>query len=597
MKVNDFTWRVGGEAGFGILSAGSLFAKSCQRAGLYAYASSEYPSLIRGGHNFLHVRISEKPIGAPRKHINLLVALNDETIEMHKGLVTKDGCILYDSNKIPNKDIKGTNVCPIPMADIAKEIQAPDIVRNTIGIGATFGMLDFDLQALKDILTEQFSKKGEKIVEMNHKAAQAGFDFVKKNFKGNFAYRLEKRGKKDTILINGNDAIGIGAVKAGVNFYAAYPMTPASSILNFMAKNDEKYNIMVKQTEDELAAMNMIIGASFAGARSMTASSGGGFALMTEALSMAGMLETPIVAVEAMRPGPSTGMPTRTDQGDLRFILHAGHGEFDKVVICPGDAEECFYHGFDAFNIAEHFQVPVLIVTDKYLADCLATVPPFKTEGLKIDRGRLLSDDEAKKFFVDGRFKRCDFSSPNGIPPRSIPGQKFGVHRATTDEHDEFGDLTNDEPADDRITQVKRRFAKLAKGVDAIKGLNNTDFVNVFTNFKGKPEQADVCLVSWGSTKGIILETMDILAKDLKIAFLQILYVSPFPEKRVSEFLDKSKFTVNVETNYTSQMAGVIREKTGKEIKHHINRFDGRPFIADELAEDILEITKKKKVK
>ncbi|MBI4052911.1 MAG: 2-oxoacid:acceptor oxidoreductase subunit alpha [Candidatus Diapherotrites archaeon] len=600
MKVNDLTWRVGGEAGFGILSAGSMLAKCAQRAGLYAYANSEYPSLIRGGHNFLHVRINEKPITAHRKPISVLVALNDETIKLHQTLVSKDGCILFDSNKVPDtghirKDVR---VYPVPLVDITRQLGAPEIVRNTVSLGASFAILSFDMSFLEEALREQFSGKDEKIIELNIKAAHAGFDFIKNNFrefKEPFAYRLEKRGKKDNILVNGNDAISIGAIKAGLKFYAAYPMTPASSILNFVAAHDKEYNIMVKQTEDEIAAMNMVVGASFAGARSMTGTSGGGFDLMVEGLSMAGMLETPIVAVEAMRPGPSTGMPTRTDQGDLQMILNAGHGEFDKVVICPGDPTECFYAGFDSFNIAEHFQLPVLIVTDKFLADSLETVPPFRFDHLKINRGWMVSDEEAQKYFENSRFKRSLFGTKDGISPRAIPGQKFGIHRATTDEHDEFGDITSHEPADERIKQVDRRFRKLEGGIDAIKAIGiNTKAVNVFTNFEGNAGDAEISIVSWGSTKGIILDAMEMLKAEHKIAFLQIIYANPFPDREVGEFLNKAGLIVNVETNKMSQMAKLIREKTGIPLENHVNRYDGRPFDPDDLAEDIKKIASQK---
>ena len=617
MKINDLTWRVGGEAGFGILSAGTLLAKAAVRSGLYAFANSEYPSLIRGGHNFLHVRINEKPISSQRKYVNMLVALNDETIKLHQHLVTGDGCIIYDSNTTKNADFvrKDVRLYPIPMVDIIRNVQGNDISRNIVSLGASFAILGFELAVLEDAIKDQFGSKAGKVVEINLKAAVEGYNYVKNNrgvadrenfpngksdFKDlePFQYRLERRKPNGRILISGNEAIGIGAIKAGLKFFAAYPMTPASSILDFMCKHDAEFNIVVKQTEDEIAAINMAVGASFAGARSMTATSGGGFDLMAEGLSFAGMVETPLVAVEVQRPGPSTGMPTRTDQSDLLYVLHTGHGEFERVVIAPGDVTEAFNVAFDAFNIADRFQLPVIIISDKYLADCLATADPFKTEGFRVERGKMASDSELAGLSGHRDFRRSSFGLPDGVSPRSIPGQKNGIHRMASDEHDEWGDVTEHEPAEDRTKAVDRRFRKLENGVNSLLGPAgqselHTPFVNVIANHSSNVEDADVSLVSWGSTKGIILEAMKLLAEQgVKANFLQVIYLHPFPDALVSDYLKKSRLTINIETNKTSQMASLIREKTGVLITQRINRYDGRPFEPDDLAEQISAMVK-----
>ena len=594
MKINDLTWRVGGEAGFGILSAGTLIATAAVRSGLHAFANSEYPSLIRGGHNFLHVRINEKPLTSHRKYINILVALNDETVRLHQQFVTPDGCILYDSNAIANTDYfrKDVRLYAVPMLDLVKKVQGNEIARNMVGAGASFAITGFGLDILMDSIKAQFGGKSGKVVEINQKAAEEGYNYIADKYpEPAFGYRLEKRKPNGHILLTAIDSFSIGAVKAGCKFYAAYPMTPATGILNFMAEHDQEYNIVVKQTEDEIAAILLTIGASFAGARAMTGTSGGGFDLMVEGLSLSGMLEVPIVVAEVQRPGPSTGMPTRTEQSDLQMILHAGHGEFERVVIAPGDVDDAFFIGFDAFNVAEHFQLPVLVVMDKYLGDCLATTMPFKTDGLKVNRGKLMSDAGLEKLAAAGeRFRRYALDVKDGIVPRAFPGQKHAIHKEASDEHDQFGDVTIDEPADERTQNVDRRFSKFATGVESITGIN-TGHVNLFSNYDGKVEDADVALVGWGSTKGVLLEVLKMLAADgIKATFLQVVYIHPFPEKKVAEFLGKSQLVIDVEGNKTSQLAQIIREKTGIRIDKTINKYDGRNFDPDDVAETVKEM-------
>ncbi|MEM2175412.1 MAG: 2-oxoacid:acceptor oxidoreductase subunit alpha [Candidatus Micrarchaeia archaeon] len=410
----DFSWKIGGEAGYGIMTTGFIFGKSFVRAGFFAFDTNEYPSLIRGGHNTYTVRISDEPIYSHNKKIDVLVALNDFTLKKHKDEVRKDGYIIYDENSVSlNETIKNVNLIPVPLTQIAIENGGQNIMRNNVALGASFALTNVDVNFLFDVIREIFKeKKGENVSSLNMNVAKAGYEYVKQNFPTikKIEAKLCKKGKR--MYINGNEAIAIGAIKAGCKFYAAYPMTPASSILHYLASKEYDYNIIVKQTEDEIAAVHMAIGASFAGVRAMTGTSGGGFALMTEALGLAAMTETPLVIVLAQRPGPSTGMPTHTEQSDLRFVMHASNGEFPRVVIAPGDPIECFYETFNAFNIAEKYQLPVIILTDKFLAESHFTIDPFFTKNLKIDRGLLKTDGQLKDYkryqnIITGFALRC----------------------------------------------------------------------------------------------------------------------------------------------------------------------------------------------
>ncbi len=580
-KTNDFSWKVAGAAGDGILSAGMLFAKTCMRGGLNVFATAEYPSLIRGGHNHLDVRIAERKIFAHTKHLDLLIALNQDSVEFHSHKIVSGGAIIYDGDEmnlthesIGRNDI---HLFPIPLKKIASE-NGGLIMRNTIAMGATLGLLDFGLGLFNKVLEDRFGKKSPEIVVANVKAAKAGYDYVKEHYEGLFNYKLEDREYKDEMLITGNEAISAAAIKAGCKFYAAYPMTPASSILGFMAANEKQFGMVVKHTEDEIAAINMAIGASYAGARSAVGTSGGGFALMVEALGLAAMTETPLVVVEAQRPGPATGMATHSGQADLRFVLHAATDEFPRIVIAPGDINECFYQTVNAFNLAEKYQMPVVILTDKYLGESYWSNEEFSTEGTAIDRGLLLSDEDMENAADYRRYRITD----TGISPRAIPGLKNGMHVASSYEHDEKGMEREEEAI--RVAMHNKRFRKLEfieQELEQPHLLGHQD--------------AAVTLVAWGSTKGPIKEAMRLLQEQgIKTNYLQLLYLSPFPTEKVKEILGKSKVTVDIENNKTGQLAGLIREHAGVEVDYKILKFDGRAFTPEDLASAIKDIAEKR---
>ncbi len=565
-------WKIGGEAGFGVLSAGEVFARALTRSGLNVFASDEHPSLVRGGHNTIQVRFSDEEILGHQREVDLLIALDEKTAQQHISELRSGSGIIYDSSqfqlshdKLERTDIRLYN---IPMAEIVKELKAPIIVRNTVSLGSSIAYFKIKMKNLENVIKDSFDDK--KIADINIEAARKGYKYFKENFDANNFTITEKHNDTPKMLLAGNDAICLGAIKAGCKFFAAYPMTPASSILHYLAANAEENNMIVIQSEDEIAAIGNAIGAAFAGVRAMTATSGGGFALMTEFLSLAAITETPLVIVEVQRPGPSTGLATRHGQGDLDFVLSAGHGEFPRIVLAPGDIEECYYFSFNAFNLAEQFQVPVIILTDKYLSTSYKSTSFFDTN-LKIDRGHLLTEDELEKI---KDFKRYEYTE-TGVSLRAIPGQGNGIHNAPGNEHDEYGDSTEDANKTKQI--VDKRFRKLSHLMSSLQT------PNIYGDKK-----ADVSIIGWGSPKGAILEAMNLLEKDnIRSNFLQVTHLSPFPADFVSKFIEKSQNIVSVETNKTGQLANLVSKETLYKIDLRVSKYDGRPFTPKEVYQGI----------
>ena len=579
MKDNCLSWKIGGEAGYGIMTTGLIFAKVCSRAGLRVFDHIEYPSLIRGGHNTYQVRAEVEEVFSHVKHVDLLVALNEETIDKHKEELAPGGGIIYDGDVIPlgKEDLRREDIklYHIPLLRLAEESGGRRIMINSVALGASVALIGFDFEMISDVIRDVYRGKAKETIEFNIKAAKLGYDYVKsKEMEKDFRRKLPKVAGKRRMLLTGNEAVGLGAIKAGCKFYAAYPMTPSSSILHFMASQERNFSLVVKHTEDEIAAINMAIGAGFAGARAMTATSGGGFSLMSEALGLAAMTETPIVVVVCQRPGPSTGLPTRTEQGDLKFVLHASQGDFPRFVIAPGDIEECFYKTIEAFNLADRYQCPVILILDKYLSESHKTAEEFDVSGIKIERGLLLSNEELERI---EEFKRYEFTE-TGISPRTIPGQRGGIFTATGNEHDETGYLSEDKTV--RTKMMDKRFRKFEQ---AEKEIPEPKLFG--------PKNAEVTIIAWGSTKGPVKEAMRLLDRDgVKANFLQILYISPFPTNTVSKIIETSKKTVIVENNKTAQLASLIKEKTGKEIEHKILKYDGRQFFPTEIYQRVKEV-------
>lgn len=580
MIINRISILVGGEAGAGISRSGFLFAKACLRGGLNVFGANDYQSLIRGGHNFYTVTTREESVFSQTDKVQLIIALNKETILLHKDELVEGGGIIYDGDQIKEtKDelgINGINLYSVPFNKIVKNLTGPQIMENTVALGAAIALLDYDPKLMNDVLQDTFKTK---IAKENIEATKRGYDYIKEHYDiSKFGYQLKKtNSKKNRIFLTGNESIGLGALTAGCKFYAAYPMTPATSILHFFAPLAKEFEMVVMQTESEIAAINMVAGASFAGVRSMTATSGGGFCLMSEALGMIGMTETSPVIVLVQRSGPSTGLPTYTAQGDLRFAIHASQGEFPRIVVAPGDVTESYYITLDIFNLAEKFQIPAIIISDKYLAESHGTAEIFDQNKIKIDRGAILFSDE---YEGPEEYKRHKFTE-NGISERVIPGTKGAIVRTNADEHNQLGFTTEDPVL--TIKMNDKRYKKL----EALKNeLENLETVKLHG-----PKQADVTLIGWGSTKGPILEAMKLVnTKNKKINYLQIIYLTPFPSVKIQSILDSAKKCIVVENNITSQISSLIREHLLRTIDNTILKYDGRPFNPQALAQSIQEV-------
>jgi 2-oxoglutarate ferredoxin oxidoreductase subunit alpha len=573
MKLNDFSTMIGGEAGDGISRSGLVLAKTFLRGGLHIFGTNDYQSLIRGGHNFYILRAGGEEVYSQGDLSDLLIAFNDDTINRHEGDLVSGGGIIYDGERskiaFKRNDLKRFTV---PLNRIVEELKGRTIMRNTVALGALVGLLDYDLALLNQVLKDSFEAK---VADLNIAAAERGYKYAKEKYGGDFGYHLEKREAKPKIVISGNEAVGLGAINAGCKLYAAYPMTPLTGLLHFMAENERNHDMIVLQAEGEIAAINMIVGTSYAGVRAMTGTSGGGFCLMTEGLGLAGMTETPVVIVLGQRPGPSTGLPTYGAQGDLRFTLHAGQGEFPRVVVAPGDVEECFYETMRAFNLAEKYQFPVIILADKYGLESDCEADPFDLRRIGIERGNLITgeyreEEEYKRYMI----------TETGISPRALPLTKGAIIRANSDEHDEYG-YTTEEPELTKAMQEKR-LRKINLLLKELSGIETTKHYG--------PQSAEVTILSWGSTKGPIREAMRLLEeRTISANFLQVLYLEPFPTGVVKRALDSAKKTIVVENNATSQLSSLIKEKLLRDVDHRILKYDGRPFNPGDLSKRIEE--------
>jgi len=581
------------------MTTGMMVSKLFARLGLSVFDYVEYPSLIRGGHNAYYVRGSDEEIFSQKRPVDILVALNRGTIDLHKAEVSTNAVILYDNEAI---EVKAEDfpvpvkLCPVPLLKLAKEQGADKLMINTVAVGASLGLFSDDFAVLENILKTAFARKGEEVIAINTNTAKAGFDFVKANYKQTTVAKIVKK-EVEQILLGGGEAVGMGAIKAGLKFAVIYPMTPINAIMNYLVSKAHDYNLVVKEPEDEIAGINMAIGASFAGVRSLAATSGGGFSLMTEGLGLAAQTETPLVVVEGMRPGPATGMPTWTEQADLRFVLHAHQGDFPRIVVAPGDLLEAFSFTMKAFNLAEKYQLVVIILVDKYLMEGHGTydidkfkVPAFAkasagTAKFKIDRGKMVTDEEAVKF-TD--YKRYEFTA-DGVSPRTIPGQKGGIHLAGSDEHDERG-LYNEE-IEFRKNMMDKRFKKLETAVangefPAPELDTSTGSISLTTS--SLSASAPLTILAFGSTKFPIREAMKWLAKEgINVNYLQVAYLSPFPAEAVSAAIKKAKKTLVIENNKTGQFESLIREKTGLSVDDHLRKYDGRPFYPEEIVEKV----------
>ncbi len=564
----NLSWKIGGEAGFGIKSAGMMLAKIFMKAGYETFDYTEYPSLIRGGHNTYQVMVDALEVNSVTREVDILVALNKETIDLHRAELTIGSMVIYDKDKISNiRTIEGIIFLPLALTTLAKQAGG-ELMRNVVALGATLAVLEQPRNFADQVVKETFGDKGGEVAKNNLQALSMGHKEAKKVYQEKFKCSLPPKQKNNNILIAANEALALGAVANGLNFYAGYPMTPSSSILQYIASIAQKAGIVFKHAEDEISVINMCLGAAHVGARAMTATSGGGFALMTEALGLAGITETPLVIVDSQRPGPATGLPTWTEQGDLQFMLHAAPGDFPRIIMAPGDTREAFQMGAEALNLAEIYQTPVIILLDKFLSEGSSTVPEFSTQGLKIKRGKLLSQEQLNKL---SKFERYKLSA-DGISARALPGMKNGLFIANSDEHDSGG--YSSENAQNRQQQVDKRAAKLQS------------FAKVMPEpvIYGNPK-AKKTVVVWGSTKGPVLDAYHLLSKKQQsnIKILQLQYIWPLATNFVSNVLRHYKQILLIENNSSAQLGQLIAQETGIIIKNKLLKYDGRPFFREEI--------------
>jgi len=574
----DYSLKIGGEAGQGIQTVGDTLAKVFSRAGYHVFTHQDYESRIRGGHNFFQIRFSDKPLTASRDGIDIIVGLDKESISLHAKELTPNGIIIYDSDMTGNppvpspEDEAEKKFLNIPFVSLATEHGGSRIMANIVATGAVLGMLRLDPDILSGIIEETFKKKGEGTINANMKAARSGYDFTVKSCQQcSFSVAPLSEPK---MLIAGIEAIALGAIASGCKFYSAYPMTPSTGIMNYLAGKGQEYGIVVEQAEDEISAINMALGASFAGVRAMTGTSGGGFALMVEGLSLAGMTETPVVIAIGQRPGPATGLPTRTEQAELLFVLHAGHGEFPRVIFAPGSPEQAFYLTNKAFDIAEKYQVPAFVVFDQYLADSEWTYTGFDP-GKTVYKDYRMREDQLKKLSDYKRHALTD----TGVSPLGIPGDSRHLIVTDSDEHDEDGHIIED--AETRIKMVEKRL--LRKLPVLRKEIQSPSLYG--------SSQPEIVIAGWGSTFGVMREVTDLLAKDENIAMLHFSEVYPFPAgEDYMNVLRNANLSVCIENNATGQFARLMRMETGFEFKARINKYDGRPFTVEGLLARVRKI-------
>ena len=554
--------KIGGQAGEGIKTTGLILSKVFARLGFSIFSYDEYPSLIRGGHNCYQMLADHRPVYAQRRKVDILICLDEQSFVLHQTELKNSSLILYDPDKfkLNNKD-KYSSI-GLPWVKLAQQAGGSKIMANMVSLGGILALCSLPLDTLFSLISSVFKSKGDKVVEGNQKAAQAGFDFVKQNFSQK-KLALEQPQKKDQIVVLGNEAIASGAIAAGIKYYAAYPMTPVSSVLHFLASQAEKYNLVVNHAENEIAAINTSLGAAAAGVRAMTATSGGGFCLMTEGLGMAGMAEVPLVLILGMRAGPSSGMPTWTGQGDLLFAIYASQDEFPRLVLTPGDAFEAFDLTKKAFELSEKYQLPVILLVDKVLCESHYCGSAFTADHTNQRFGF------AQK--IEKNYQRYGLSD-SGVSPRPLLGQNGGACLITNSyEHGPDGLGTED------ISLRKQQMEKRLKKLKSVR--NQLWDLPLFGETEGS-----LTLVGFGTTAGPAREAL----KQLPGAnYLHFNYLWPFPAEQVKNVLGKGQRIICFEGNATGQLEALIRQKTGIEIKERLRKYDGRPFYPEEIIEYI----------
>lgn len=557
----DFNILIGGEAGQGLKTVDNILGKILFREGFNIFSSKDFMSRIRGGHNFMQLRISDEKLYGPDNDLDLLIALNKESVDIHREQLKDDGIILIEGDE---EVIDGRTIL-VPASVIADDINPKGI--NTVFVGAVLKIMNLGLDKAKEVIKGYFDEDlvGDniKLLERGYKAVDPIYDNLKENVSD----------KSEEIFIDGNSALGYGALTGGLRFYSAYPMSPSTGIMNFLAGQQKNFDLVVEQAEDELAALNMALGGSYSGIRSMSGTSGGGLALMNEAIGLAGITETPVVVADVQRPGPATGLPTRTGQGDLLFAINSAQDEFPLMVIAPRDQKDLFYNGFRALNLADKYQIPVIILSDQFNADSSKNIEEFDFDSLNINRHLISEDDPGAK-----DYKRYKFTE-DGISPRAYPGQLKGeTVLVDSDEHDEKGHIVEDGKT--RTKMVDKRARKLDKLIR--EDLREPEYFG--------DEDIDYLLLVWGSSYGPAREAYQLLKEDgIKVGLLSFNDVWPLPKEQLEDLAGEGVDLITVELNKTAQFGSLIASETLLEVKQNILKYNGRPFTGKEIYNRFLD--------
>jgi 2-oxoglutarate ferredoxin oxidoreductase subunit alpha len=579
--VKQLSWKVGGQQGEGIDSAGEILSSALNRKGYYLYGYRHFSSRIKGGHSNTKIRISINPIRSISDELDILVAFDQETIDLNAHELIQDGVILADAKFNPTVPEGVTaRLLVVPFTKIAEEIGMAQM-KNMVAVGASTALLGLTTESFKEVIEERFARKGQKVVDRNMEAISRGAEYVKNEIGDNFTqFRLAPSDGKKRLYMIGNDAVALGAIAAGARLMAAYPITPSSEIMEYLIKKLPEFGGTVVQTEDEIAAITMTIGANYGGVRALTASAGPGLSLMTEAIGLAGMTETPAVIINTQRGGPSTGLPTKQEQSDLLAMLYSTHGEIPKIVIAPSTAEECFYDTIQAFNLAEEYQCPVIVLTDLALALGKQTVEPLEYDRIQIRRGKLVAwDEELPELENAELFPRYEWTD-DGISRRVLPGMKNGLHHVTGVEHDQTG-RPSENPVN-RKRMMEKRLAKLKNGIH----------FDTPVYLDAPHEDADLLIVGFCSTRGTIHEAKERLEADgLKVNHAHIRQLLPFPSDILLEQMKKAKKVLVVENNATGQLTNLIKMNVGMAEKLvHFGKYDGNPFLPSEIYKQCKEL-------
>jgi len=581
---SQISWKVGGQQGEGIESTGEIFATAMNRKGYFLYGYRHFSSRIKGGHTNNKIRVSTSPVHAISDDLDILIAFDQETIELNHHEMREDSIIIADAKAKPQKPENCVaQLIELPFTSTAKELGTA-LMKNMVAIGATSALMDLNTSTFETLIDNMFSKKGNKVVDMNIQALNMGYDLMKQqvtNVNGDFT--LENGSGHPHLYMIGNDAIGLGAIAAGSRFMSAYPITPASEIMEYMIANLPKVDGTVVQTEDEIAAATMAIGANYAGVRGFTASAGPGLSLMMESIGLSGMTETPLVIINTQRGGPSTGLPTKQEQSDLMQMIYGTHGDIPKIVVAPTDAEDAFYLTMEAFNLAEEYQCPVILLSDLQLSLGKQTVKTLDYNKIDIRRGEIIQSDIERAEDDKAYFKRYALTT-SGVSPRPIPGVKGGIHHVTGVEHNEEGKPS--EAPMNRQNQMEKRMRKTESLV-----INNPVLLNEHE------DEADILYIGFISTKGAIGEGAERLERQgVKVNTMHIRQLHPFPKDIVQQAINKASKVIVAEHNYQGQLSSILKMNTQVNDKLvNQTKYDGKPFLPYEIEEKGLEIAKELK--